>query len=81
MGNNQLGLSHYEQTNANKLTKKENFLDEMEEVVPWEPSLYLIEPVYSKANSKAGRPPYQIASMLRIHLIQQWYPLSDPAKE
>jgi len=41
----------------------------------------LIEPHYPKASKKGGRPPYPLATMLRIHLLQQWYSLSDPAME
>lgn len=50
-------------------------------MVPWHPLLDLIEPVYPKTSSKGGRPPYPLATMLRIHLMQQWYSLSDPAME
>jgi transposase, IS5 family len=31
--------------------------------------------------SQGGRPAYPLATMLRIHLLQQWYDLSDPAME
>jgi IS5 family transposase len=41
----------------------------------------LIEPHFPKTGSKGGRPPYPLATMLRIHLMQQWYSLSDPAME
>jgi transposase, IS5 family len=41
----------------------------------------LIEPHYPKSGSKGGRPPYPLATMLRIHLMQQWYSLGDPAME
>jgi transposase, IS5 family len=58
-----------------------NFLGEMEAVVPRQALLDLIEPHYPKASSKGGRPPYPLAAMLRIHLLQQWYALSDPAME
>ena len=81
MGGKQLGFSDYEQSTAKKRTKKEKFLAEMDQVVPWQPLLDLIEPVYSKVSSKGGRPPYPLATMLRIHLMQQWYSLSDPAME
>ncbi|MEX0649533.1 MAG: IS5 family transposase [Candidatus Andersenbacteria bacterium] len=81
MGGKQLGFTDYEQTTAKKRTKREKFLDEMEQVVPWLPLLALIEPVYPKASSKGGRPSYPLATMLRIHLMQQWYSLSDPAME
>ena len=53
----------------------------MEEVVPWQALIALIEPHYPKASKKGGRPPYPLATMLRIHLLQQWYSLSDPAME
>ena len=54
----------------------------MEVVVPWAALIALIEPRYPKASNKGGRPPYPLATMLRIHLLQQWYYyLSDPAME
>jgi len=81
MGGKQLGFSDYEQTTAKKQTKREKFLAEMEAVVPWDALINLIEPHYPKASKKGGRPPYPLATMLRIHLLQQWYSLSDPAME
>ena len=51
------------------------------EVVPWQALINLIEPHYPKASKKGGRPPYPLATMLRVHLLQQWYSLSDPAME
>jgi IS5 family transposase len=53
----------------------------MEAVVPWKALIDLIEPHYPKTSSKGGRPAYPLATMLRIHLMQQWYSLSDPAME
>ena len=81
MGGKQLGFSDYELTTAKKQTKREKFLSEMEAVVPWQELLALIAPFYPKASKKGGRPPYPLATMLRIHLLQQWYSLSDPAME
>jgi IS5 family transposase len=81
MGGKQLGFSDYEQTTAKKQTKREKFLAEMEAVVPWDALVALIEPIYPKTGKKGGRPPYPLATMLRIHLLQQWYSLSDPAME
>jgi IS5 family transposase len=81
MGGKQLGFSDYELTTAKKQTKREKFLSEMESVVPWQALIALIEPYYPKASKKGGRPPYPLATMLRIHLLQQWYSLSDPAME
>jgi transposase, IS5 family len=50
----------------------------MHAVVPWKALNALIEVFYPKTDSKGGRPPYPLATMLRIHLLQQWYDLSDP---
>jgi len=81
MGSKQLGFGDYEQATAKKRTRRERFLGEMEKVVPWKALLELIEPLYPKTSSKGGRPPYPLSTMLRIHLLQQWYSLSDPAME
>ena len=81
MGGKQLGFSDYALTTAKKQTNREKFLSEMEVVVPWQALIDLIEPHYPKASKKGGRPPYPLATMLRIHLLQQWYSLSDPAME
>ena len=64
---------------STKKTRKREFLDEMERVVPWQALLELIEPHYPKG--KTGRPPMPMAVMLRVHLLQQWFGLSDPAME
>ena len=62
-----------------KRTRKREFLDEMEQVVPWAELLALIEPHAPKG--KTGRPPFPLSGMLRIHFMQQWFGLSDPAME
>jgi IS5 family transposase len=62
-----------------KQTRREVFLAEMEHVVPWDSLLGLIEPFYPVAGR--GRHPYPIATMLRVHLLQNWFGLSDPAME
>ena len=62
-----------------KRTRKREFLDEMELVVPWRDLVALIEP-HSPLKA-TGRPAFAIETMLRIHLLQQWFNLSDPAME
>ena len=62
-----------------KRTRKREFLEEMNLVVPWTELTGLIQP-FTPA-SKTGRPPFPIATMLRIHFMQQWFGLSDPAME
>lgn len=63
-----------------KPTRREKFLGEMDKVVPWAELLALIEPSYPTAGRR-GRPPMPPSVMLRIHFMQQWYALSDPAME
>jgi hypothetical protein len=59
--------------------RREVFLEEMELVVPWKALLKVIEPFYPVAGR--GRRPYPLDSMLRVHLMQNWFALSDPAME
>jgi len=81
MGGKQLGFSDYEQSTAKKRTKRDKFLTEMEKVVPWQALLDLIEPCYPKTSKKGGRSPYPLATMLRIHLMQQWCTHLNPGME
>ena len=63
-----------------KSTRRERFLAEMNRVVPWAELVAVIEPVYPKADGP-GRPPVGVERMLRLHCLQQWFNLSDPAVE
>ena len=63
-----------------KPTRREQFLDEMDKIVPWEGLCEVIEPFYPKPEG-AGRPPIGLERMLRIHFLQHWFNLSDPAVE
>ena len=65
MGGKQHGFSEYELTTANKQTKWEKFLSEMELVVPWQELIDLIEPCYPKTSKNGVRPSYPLATMLR----------------
>lgn len=62
-----------------KKTRREEFLQQMDAVVPWSDLCALIEPYYPKAGQ--GRPPKDLEVMLRLHFLQQWFNLSDPALE
>jgi IS5 family transposase len=64
-----------------KRTRREQFLAEMDVVVPWLRLLSLIEPHYPKAGPKGGRPPMPLETMLRIYFLQNWYSLGDPTAE
>ena len=62
-----------------KQTLRAIFLDQMAAVVPWDRFEALIRPHYPVAGR--GRRPYPLGSMLKIHFMQQWFGLSDPAME
>lgn len=64
---------------SSKRTRKREFLGEMERVVPWGDLVALIAPYMPEG--RRGRPPFAIEAMLRIHFMQQWFTLSDPAME
>ena len=75
----QLSFATLDHRYKKKQTKREKFLAEMDEVVPWALLLGLIEPYYPKAGN--GRRPHPLGAMLRIYFLQQWYQLSDPGAE
>ena len=62
-----------------KTTRRAAFLAEMDKVVPWKRLCALIAPHYPKPGN--GRPPLPLERMLRIHFLQHWFNLSDPAAE
>jgi IS5 family transposase len=62
-----------------KKTRREQFLDEMEAVMPWSELLSLVAPYYSLGET--GRKPVGLEIMLRVYFVQQWFSLSDPAAE
>lgn len=75
----QISFGDAEYAGKRKQTRREVFLAEMDQVVPWKTLLSLIEPFYPVAGR--GRHPYPLPTMLRIHLMQNWFDLSDPAME
>ena len=62
-----------------KKTRKQVFLHEMNQVVPWAALVQIIAPYYPEG--KTGRPPFSLQTMLRVHFLQQWFTLSDPGME
>jgi IS5 family transposase len=77
-------MLHMKQTslglgNSTKRTRKREFLMEMERVVPWAALVELVAPFAPEG--RRGRPPFSVDTMLRIHFMQQWFTLSDPAME
>lgn len=72
-------LSDMEYSNRRKKTKREEFLDAMNEMIPWDYWVNLIRPYYP--SGKRGRPPKNIEAMLRMYLMQNWFNLSDAGIE
>lgn len=64
-----------------KPTRRDEFLAQMDKVVPWAELCALIAPVYPQGRERGGRRPIGLERMLRIYFLQQWYDLSDPAVE
>ena len=62
-----------------KRTREREFLAQMERVVPWAALVQLVAPYAPEG--KKGRPPFTVETMLRVHFMQQWFTLSDPAME
>ncbi len=58
-----------------KKTKREEFLEIMDEIIPWDELVSLIVPHYP--SGRRGRPPIEIETMLRMYLLQCWFTLSD----
>jgi len=75
----QMSFGDAEYAAKKKTTRRELFLAEMDKVVPWDSLLKVIEPFYPVAGR--GRRPYPVQVMVRVHLMQNWFGLSDPAME
>ena len=79
---NQISLATTGFELVTKRTRKRVFLDEMNLVVPWTELVGLIQPfAASGTTAKGGRSSFAVETMLRIHFLQQWFGLSDPAME
>ena len=79
---NQISLATSGFELVTKRTRKRVFLDEMNLVVPWTELVGLIRPFAASGTGvKGGRPSFAVETMLRIHFLQQWFGLSDPAME
>src|SRR5438552_5623901 len=72
-------FSQAEYAGKKKQTRRDKFLGEMEQVVPWARLVERLRPLYPKG--ERGRPPIGLERMLRIHFLQQWYGLADGAME
>jgi IS5 family transposase len=75
----QQSFSDMEYSMRKRTTKREEFLDIMNEIIPWDEWVDLIKPHYF--SGKRGRPPKGIEKMLRMYLLQCWFNLSDEGVE
>lgn len=75
----QLSFTDLEYSNRKKKTRREKFLEAMDNMIPWDAWIRLILPYYP--DSKRGRPTKGIETMLRMYLMQNWFKLSDEGVE
>lgn len=75
--NKQISLSSLSDELAQVRTKKKEFLEQIEHIVPWGEWVSLIKPCYYKG--ERGNKPYELELMLRLYLLQNLYSLSDEA--
>ena len=68
-----------EYSTRKRVTRREEFLNAMEDIIPWKAWIELIDPFYS--HNKLGRKPKNIETMLRMYLMQNWFNLSDEGIE
>ena len=72
-------FSDIEYGSRKRTTKREGFLDIMEEIIPWDEWVEFVRPYYPAG--KLGRPTKVIEKMLRMYLLQTWFNLSDEGTE
>ena len=60
-------------------TRRRQFLEDMERIIPWKLLIDIITPHYY--SKKRGRPPVDLETMLRMYLVQNWFHLSDRGTE
>lgn len=73
--NKQITLSAITDELGQATTRKKEFLGQIDRIIPWSEWIGIIEPHYYKG--ERGNKPYDLEVMLRIHLVQNLYNLSD----
>jgi IS5 family transposase len=83
MGVEQPSFTDLEYGNRRRVSRRERFLESMDETIPWDVWVGLIEPFYyaDKRGGKKGRKPKPLQTMLRMYLLQVWFSLSDEGVE
>ncbi|MBU3819500.1 MAG: transposase [Candidatus Faecalibacterium intestinavium] len=75
----QMTFSDLEYSRRKKKTRREIFLEKMNELVPWAEWVAAVEPFYPRG--RRGRPPVGVEKMLRMYLLQNWFGFSAAALE
>src|SRR5690606_42163071 len=75
----QLTFAEAEYNAKKRKTRREKFLEQMDALIPWKQLERKIQQHYPKNGQ--GRQPYPLSVMLRVHCMQLFYNLSDPAME
>ena len=75
----QITFSEAEYNTKKRKTRREKFLEQMDELIPWKKLEKRIQRYYPK--NGRGRQPYPLSVMLRVHCMQLFYNLSDPGME
>ena len=75
----QRSFADVEYDGQKRQTRRAQFLQQMDGLIPWRRLEARLGPIYPAG--ERGRPPYPLAMMLRIHCVQLFYNLSDPAME
>ena len=77
--NEQPSFADLDYQHKRRRTRREEFLERMDSLIPWQRLEERIRPCYFP--SERGRRPYPLPVMLRVHIVQLCYNLSDPAME
>ena len=77
--NHQKTFTDIEYENRKRKTKRGEFLEMMDKIIPWQEWVSIISPYYP--SGKRGRPTRGIETMLRMYLLQIWFNLSDEMTE
>lgn len=75
----QQSFTDLEYANRKRKTKREEFLEMMDEIIPWDEWVDIVVPFYP--SGKRGRPTRGIETMLRMYFLQNWFNLSDEGIE
>ena len=74
-------FSEAEYAGKKKLTRRDRFLNEIDQLAPWALLEAQIAPFYADNTGKRGRPSIGLSRMLRLYVVQQCFGLSDEGTE